>query len=157
MSTSPKAGPGHQRLRRFIGAWTGSETHHDGDPASVGHIRFQPDIDGLLLRQEYSQEVDGDIVFRGFGALAIDPANGDVLWWWFDANDMPPLAPARGRWDDDSLVFERETPEVSLRHRYAFSGDDRFRFSVEVKRPDEASFRAFLDADYHHERLGLHA
>ena len=157
MSLSPKAGPGHQRLRRFIGTWTGPERQHGDDAASIGHVRFQPDVEGLVMLQEYRQEQAGRIVFRGHGVLAIEPESGDVLWWWFDSNDMPPLAPARGQWDGDALVFERDTPQVSLRHRYQFDGDDHYLFSVEVKRPGEADFKPHLDADYRHERLGLHA
>ncbi|WP_158601739.1 DUF1579 family protein [Solilutibacter pythonis] len=158
MSLSPKAGPGHQRLRRFIGAWSGPERANAGDaPASTGHVRFQPDVEGLVLLQEYRQEVEGRIVFRGHGVMTIAPDSGDVLWWWFDSHDMPPLTPAHGRWEGETLIFEHETPQLALRHRYAFDGADRYRFSVEVRRPGETGFEPFLDADYRHERLGLHA
>lgn len=148
------------RLQRLIGDWSGNEwiEGRSGQSHAIGHMRYRSGVGGTVLLQDYEQEADdGRIVFRGHGVLVPDPDAADgVLWWWFDGNGMPPRSPASGRWAGDVLEFHRDEPQLRMRHRYAFDGADRCRFTAELRLPGAADFSPHLTADYRHERLGLH-
>jgi len=147
----PRPDPAHlARLHRFAGRWSGPE-HASPSPwgpggASIGHGAYHVALDGTALIQEYRQEKDGQVVFRGHGVFLIEPDSGDVLWWWFDSMGFPP-EPARGRWQGDTLHFEKTTPRGEARYRYEFA-HDRYRFVIENRFPGQSEFAEFIRADY---------
>lgn len=138
------------RLHRFAGRWAGTE-HASPSPwgpggPSIGRSAFHVALGGTALMQEYQQEKDGVVVFDGHGVFLIEPDSGDVLWWWFDTMGFPP-EPARGRWQGDTLHFEKTTPRGEARYRYEFA-EDRYAFVIENRFPGQSEFAEFIRADY---------
>lgn len=150
MKDLPQPGPAHERLLRFVGRWSGTEhmapTQWGPGGTATGRTLCRRALDGLALIQEYEQEKDGQIVFRGHGIMLIEPDTQDVLWWWFDSMGMPPI-PARGHWNDDVLVFENTTPMGDARYTYDFAGDG-YRFTIENRFPGQTDFVEFMHGDY---------
>ncbi len=147
----PRPDPAHLALlHRLAGDWTGPERAQPSPwgagGESLGHGRYRVGLDGSALLQDYEQVKDGRVVFRGHGVFLIEPDSQDVLWWWFDSMGFPP-APARGRWQGDTLYFEKVTPQGESRYRYEFGGD-RYRFVIENRFPGQADFAEFIRGDY---------
>ena len=147
----PQPGPAHERLLRFVGRWSGAETMAPSPwgpgGTAIGRTHCRRGLDGLALIQEYEQEKDGQVVFRGHGVLLVEPDTQDVLWWWFDSFGFPPGDPARGRWEGDVLLFDKASPMGESRYRYDFAGD-RYRFTIENRFPGQTEFAEFMHGDY---------
>ena len=146
----PKPGPQHELLARLVGDFEGDEELQPspwgpGGPAR-GRGSYRSVTDGMAFTQDYEEEKDGAIVFRGHGVFTVDPESGDVLWWWFDSMGFPP-EPARGRWDGDTLLFEKQTPRGDARYRYDFAGDG-YRFTIENRFPGQVEFSEFMHGNY---------
>ncbi|WP_242108392.1 DUF1579 family protein [Luteimonas aquatica] len=147
----PKPGPEQAKLMRFAGHWSGAEqvspSPFGPGGAATGRTRFREDLAGMALIQEYEQEKDGAVVFRGHGVFLVEPDSGDVLWWWFDDFGFPPDPPARGRWSGEVLEFSKSTPRGEARYRYELDGD-RYRFVIENRFPGQPDFAEFMRGDY---------
>lgn len=154
MMEMPKPGAEHARLARFAGNWSGEEKLADspwgpGGPA-LGRCQMHEAVDGMALVQDYVEEKGGQTVFRGHGVFTIDPATGDVLWWWFDSMGFPPDPPARGRWNGDRLSFEKKTPRGEGRYEFLFGGD-HYDFRIENRFPGQPDFVVFMQGHYRRE------
>ncbi len=147
----PKPGPEHARLAALIGSWEGEEQLQPSPwgpgGTATGRGVYRSVTDGMAIVQDYEEEKDGAIVFSGHGVFTIDPANGDVLWWWFDSMGFPPDGPARGRWDGDTLILNKSTPRGDGRYRYRLNGD-RYEFSIENRFADQEDFSLFMKGSY---------
>lgn len=147
----PKPGPEHALLARLIGDYEGDEELQpspwgDGGPAR-GRGSYRSITDGMAITQDYEEEKDGAIVFKGHGVFSIDPENGDVLWWWFDSMGFPPDAPARGRWEGDTLTLHKTTPRGDGRYVYRLHTNG-YEFSIENRFPGQDDFCLFMRGDY---------
>ncbi|HEY6986444.1 MAG TPA: DUF1579 family protein [Rhodanobacteraceae bacterium] len=151
----PKPGPGHARLARFAGKWSGDEQLGESPwgPGGTarGRCEVREAVDGMAFVQDYVEEKDGKVAFRGHGVFTIDPGNGDVLWWWFDSMGFPPDPPARGRWNGDQLLFEKNTPRGEARYEFRFA-DDHYDFRIENRFPGQKDFAEFMRGHYLRER-----
>lgn len=138
-------------LARFHGTWRGEETLAPSPWAeagtATGHVTFAPDLGDILLVQHYQQERRGQpgLSLRGF--FTVDPGQGDVLYYAFDPFGFPPLEPARGGWEDETLAVGKSTPRGEARHRFAWQGD-RYRYTIENRLPGQETFTPFLTATY---------
>lgn len=155
MMEMPKPGAEHARLMRFAGKWSGEEQLSEspwgpGGPAT-GRCEMRVAVDGMALVQDYVEEKDGHTVFRGHGVFSIDPASGEVLWWWFDSMGFPPDPPARGRWNGEQLLFEKKTPRGEARYEFRFGGDS-YDFQIENRFPPQPEFVVFMRGHYRRER-----
>src|ERR1700753_2425265 len=113
----PKPGPEHAKLLAFVGEWEGHEElapspWSPGGPA-IGRMSFRADLDGFAVIQEYIEQKESKIVFRGHGVFTVDPESKEILWYLFDSYGFPPHAPARGRFEGDVLTMTRVTPRGS--------------------------------------------
>lgn len=148
----PKPGPEHARLARMVGEWSGDEQLEPSPwgPGGTarGHGIYRMVTDGMALVQDYEEVKDGATAFRGHGIFAIDPQNGDVLWWWFDSMGFPPDGPARGRWHGDTLTLEKSSPRGDSRYVYRLINDDQYDFSIENRFPGQDDFCFFMRGSY---------
>lgn len=147
----PGPGPEHARLARLLGDWEGEE---DLQPSpwgpggkAIGRGTYRSVTDGMAITQDYEEEKDGVVVFRGHGVFTVDPESSDVLWWWFDSMGFPPEGPARGRWDGDTLVLLKSTSRGDGRYRYQML-DDGYEFSIENRFPGQDDFSLFMQGRY---------
>ncbi|TCO43395.1 uncharacterized protein DUF1579 [Dokdonella fugitiva] len=147
----PGPGPDHGRLARFVGAWSGEERLSPspwgpGGCAS-GRFEFRVGVDGMALLQDYEEEKDGRVAFRGHGVFIVDPLTQGIAWWWFDSLGFAPEPPARGRWDGDILRMEKHTPRGAARYTFAL-GDDAFVFRIENRFAGQDDYVEFMRGDY---------
>lgn len=138
-------------LTRFHGTWGGEEILAPSPWAqagtATGHVTFAPDLGGILLTQSYRQEWPGQPPFALRGFFTVDPGQGDVLYYAFDSFGFPPLEPARGGWEGDTLTVSKSTPRGEARHRLAWQGN-RYVFTIENRLPGQEAFTPFLTATY---------
>jgi hypothetical protein len=147
----PKPGPQHEKLARLAGQWQGNEQLHPspwgpGGPA-LGTSIYRIELNGFIVTQDYVEEKDGAIVFKGHGVLTIDPKDGAVLWYWFDTMGMPPAEPARGSWDGDTLTLSRSAAQGDARYTYTLQGD-QLDFKIENRFAGQPEFTTFMSATY---------
>jgi len=147
----PKVGPEHERLRAFAGEWEGAEQLFPSawGPGGVarGRMSFREDLSGFALIQDYVEEKDSRVTFRGHGVFTIDPVSKEVLWYWFDSMGFPPEAPARGTFEGDVLTLTRESPRGASRYVYRIT-KDQCEFSIANKLTGEPDFKPFMSGTY---------
>lgn len=147
----PKAGPEHAKLLAFVGEWEGHEELSPspwsaGGPA-FGRMSFRSDLDGFAVIQEYIEQVESKIVFRGHGVLTVDTQSKEILWYWFDSYGFPPESPARGRFEGDVLTLDRVTARGASRHTYKITPSS-CELSIENKFPNDSDFKLFMKGKY---------
>ena len=87
----------------LLGNWTGVEQLAAGGGARA-MITFKLDVADRAVLQDYRQVRDDGAELVGHGVFLVDPATGDLLWWFFDSTGIPPT-PLRGLWSDGQLVL----------------------------------------------------
>ena len=151
----PKPGPEHARLDAFVGEWEGEEQLQPSPwgpgGSAYGRVSYSAVSGGMTLTQDYTEEKDGAVVFGGHGVFLIEPESGDVLWWWFDSMGFPPDGPARGRWDDDTLVLNKSNDRGDGRYTYRLHVDG-YEFSIENRFPGQEDFNLFMRGSYSRKR-----
>jgi len=147
----PKTGPEHERLLAFVGDWQGDEelapSAWGPGGLAFGRMSFRSDLDGFAVIQEYIEQKESRITFRGHGVFTVDPQSKDILWYWFDSFGFPPDGPARGRFDGEVLTLTRVSPRAEARYTYLISPDS-CQFSIENKFPGDADFKRFMSGKY---------
>jgi hypothetical protein len=147
----PKTGPEHARLLAFVGEWEGDEqlAASPWGPAGVafGRMSFRADLDGFAVIQDYIEQKNSHITFRGHGVFMVDPQTKDILWYWFDSLGFPPEAPARGRFEGDVLTMNRVSARGAARYVYRINADS-CEFSIENKFPNDPDFSLFMKGTY---------
>jgi hypothetical protein len=147
----PKTGPAHARLLAFVGEWEGEETVAPSPwgpgGAAFGRMSFRADLDGFAIIQDYIEQKDSRITFRGHGVLTVDPETQEILWYWFDSIGFPPDAPARGHFEGDMLTLNRVSPRGASRYVYRITSN-ACEFSIENKLLGDAEFKVFMNGKY---------
>ncbi len=87
----------------LLGNWTGVEQLTTGGTARA-MITFKLDVADRAVLQDYRQVRDDGAELSGHGVFLVDPATGELLWWFFDSSGTPPT-PLRGVLSDNELVL----------------------------------------------------
>jgi hypothetical protein len=149
----PKPNQNHEKLQKLAGTWAGEETMNPSPfgpgGTAVGRYNHRIDIDGFYLLQDYVQEKNGKISYRGHGIFGYDSERKDFTWYWVDSFGMVPGAPSRGQWNGNTLVFEHE-PQGERRGRYTYEllGDTAFTFKIESSQDGGKSWQTFMTSHY---------
>jgi hypothetical protein len=108
------------------------------------------DIDGFFLIQEYVQEREGKVTYRGHGIFSWDTQQQNYTWYWVDSMGFVPPGPSRGEWKGDTLTLEH-VPLGDRRGRYThrFVGPDTYTFSIENSADGGKTWHPFMEATYH--------
>lgn len=113
-------------LARLEGHWTGTGTLHPNPWGSsgptTGSWTFRVDASGHHLLHDLTELRETGDTFTGHGVMCVDPAAGEIVWFWFDSYGHPPLQPARGTWEGDRLVLRKRTPRGLGRSSFALDG-----------------------------------
>jgi uncharacterized protein DUF1579 len=150
-SRMPQPTEHHRKLAALEGTWTGVEKLYPspwgpGGPAK-GRTSSRLSIEGFFLVQDYEEEQDGRVVFRGHGVMGYDPQEQSYLWYWFDSMGSAPPKPSRGKWEGDTLTFLSESPGQRSRYTYRFESADQYSFKIEGARGG-SDWMPFMEASY---------
>ena len=141
----------YERLGLFEGAWEGEESLAPSPWATAGTARgkisYRRGVEGIVVVQDYVQERGGRPVFTGHGVFTVDPSDGSALWYLFDSFGYPPLEPARGGWEGDTLRLTKRTPRGEARHTFRFE-DNLYHYRIENRYGKDQDFKVFLTATY---------
>jgi hypothetical protein len=104
----------------LLGNWTGVEQLAAGGKARA-MITFKLDVADRAVLQDYRQVRDDGAELVGHGVFLVDPATGDLLWWFFDSAGIPPT-PLRGLRSGGELALGPHGE-----HRFWIEGDQLHR------------------------------
>lgn len=148
----PRPGREQERLKSLAGKWTGEETMHpspwdpQGGPAT-STMDSSIDVDGFYLISRYAQSRGGQVCYRGHGVIGYNAQEKCYEMWWFDSTGMTSPAPARGKWEGDTLMFEQQSPMGFSRSTYTLKGDGRYAFGI-AHSQDGKQWTSFMDGSY---------
>lgn len=151
--TIPKVTEAHRRLERLVGAWSGEERLYPSpfDPlggAATGRVRNRLVLDGFAVVQDYEQERDGGINFRGHGVFRWDPEERSYTLHWFDSLGLPP-SEFRGGFEGDVLTLVNAGPQGVTRAVFEL-GQDSYTYRMQVS-PDGTNWFPFMEGTYSRE------
>jgi Protein of unknown function (DUF1579) len=150
-SGMPQPSENHRKLAALEGTWTGVEKLYPSPwgPGgnATGRTQSRLSIDGFFLVQDYEEEIDGRIVFRGHGVMGYDAKEQSYVWYWFDSMGQPPPKASRGKWEGDTLTFYSEAPGQRSRYTFRFESADRYSFKIEGSRGG-TDWMPFMEASY---------
>ena len=151
----PKPGEPHRRLAKIVGNWKGEEklAPSPWDPvggSAIGRVHNRAALDGFAVIQDYEQERNGAVNFRGHGVFTWDSAQNNYLLTWFDSMGTPPNE-FRGNFENDILSLTNKGPMGLSRCSFDFREPNGYRFTMEVSE-DGKQWITFVDARYRKEK-----
>lgn len=149
----PHVTDAHRKLDKLIGNWVGDEKISPSpfDPkggASIGRVQNRAALDGFAVVQDYEQERDGKISFRGHGVFCFDSRKNLYHMHWFDSMGMGPND-YRGHFDGDVLTMSYES-QIGMGHGRAIFDlrePGRYTFRLDVS-PDGKTWHNFMEGKY---------
>jgi hypothetical protein len=149
----PTPSEAHQKLQALLGAWIGTETISPSPwgpgGTAVGKNELRLDLDGFFVVQDYVQERDGTVSFRGHGLFGWDGEKKAYAWYWVDSMGFVPDGPAYGQWQGDTLALAKSTPRGQARYTFRFDSERSYRFTIENSFDGGATWLTFMEAVYH--------
>ncbi len=147
----PKPGDAHRRLEKLVGKWSGEErlAPSPWDPAggtAVGRMNNRLALDGFVVVQDYEQERNGTVGYRGHGVFSWDATESRYVLHWFDSIGAPPND-FRGGFEGDVLTLTGKHGPGQARVVFDVREPGRYRFRMEGTQ-DGASWMTFMEGDY---------
>jgi len=147
----PKPTTAHRQLEKLVGRWAGEERVHPSpfDPEggmAIARLENRLALDGFAVVQDYEQERDGKINFRGHGVLRWDATQQCCEMYWFDSMGMPPSI-FRGNFDGEILTLACKDQHGHSRATFDLSKKTQYAFRMEVS-PDGNQWFPFLEGSY---------
>ena len=141
----------HKMLEKLVGNWEGRETMSPapwdptGGPA-VGRVSNKVSLDGLAVVQEYEQERNGGISFRGHGVFHYDMNQKDYVMHWWDSMGMGSQV-FRGDFVDDVLAMVSASPMGHTKCTFDVKEPGRYAFVMEISQ-DGSNWMTAMTGDY---------
>ncbi|GGY76943.1 hypothetical protein GCM10011613_21820 [Cellvibrio zantedeschiae] len=149
--THPDSHPNAFKLSLFIGQWSGGGEvlPNPWGPAGAceGVWQFGFDKSGMNLLHDYRETRGDGFQFEAHGVFNIDPQTKEVIWFWFDSLGFPPLNPARGDWDTDTLILTKKTPRGIGRSTFIFK-HKYFEYTIEAQVNGEKNFSTIMRGEF---------
>jgi hypothetical protein len=147
----PKPAAEQRALEILVGTWLGQERLFPSsfDPIgglAIGHVHNRLALDGFAVIQDYEQERDGAVNFRGHGLFRWDTARHDYVLHWFDSMGGPPTD-YRGTLSARVLVLTAPQPQGFSRAIFDFSLAKRYHYRLEIS-PDGNQWMPFTEGEY---------
>lgn len=149
--TMPTPTEAHRRLERLVGRWFGEETMHpspwsrEGGEA-IGRVENRLALDGFAVVQDYAQERDGVVTYRGHGVFTWDPSGQQYVLYWFDSFGTP-VNDYRGDFDGNVLRLTFRMEQGYSRSVFDLDSPDRYTFRMEFS-GDGAAWQPFVEGVY---------
>jgi hypothetical protein len=139
-----------ERLSFLIGRLSGPEQVHATSWASAGVAQGRVDarleLDGRIVVQHQTQARPGVAGFTSLNVFMVDPTTQEILLYGFDSVGFPADPPARGRWHDEDLVFDRVTPRGASRTTYTPTRAG-YRWIKEFQAPGDEGWTAVVEGE----------
>jgi hypothetical protein len=152
--TMPKLTQGHRELERLVGTWHGEERLYPSPfapqgGAAVGRVRNRVVLDGFALVQEYEQEREGTVNFRGHGVFRWDPGEQVYTLHWFDSMGMSP-SEFRGTLEGDVLTLTSTGAQGMVRAVWDLPGGERYTYRRQIS-PEGVNWFPLMEGTYDRE------
>ena len=142
----------HRKLHLLAGEWEGEEklSLSPWGPGGVAFGRYSGRIamDGFYVAQDYTEEKEGRVVFRGHGVFGWDAQKAAYAWYWFDSMGQVPPQPSYGQWQGETLTFESSLPQGRGRYSFRFAGTDAYTFKLESSFDGGATYTTLMEGHY---------
>ncbi|MGH7149545.1 MAG: DUF1579 family protein [Planctomycetota bacterium] len=147
----PKPTEAHRKLERLVGNGVGEEKMHPSpfDPkggTATGRLSNRLALDGFAVVQDYEQERNGAIAFRGHGVFRYDAAEGAYSLHWYDSMGMAPNV-FRGSFEGEVPTLACRAPQKTYRAVFEFQGTGGYSFRMEVS-PDGKAWFPSMEGRY---------
>ena len=141
MMEMPKPTDAHRQLERLVGSWKGIERMFPSpwNPAggeAIGRIHNRLALDGFVVVQDYAQETDSVVTFRGHGVFSWNATESCYVLHWFDSMGMPPNE-YRGNISENVLTLSAKWPQGMHRVVFDLSQEGHYTFRMEVSESGE--------------------
>jgi hypothetical protein len=132
----PRPTEAHRRLERIVGRWQGEERMLPSpwDPeggSAIGRVRNDAALDGFAVVQDYEQERDGVVTFRGHGVFRWDASASEYALDWYDSLGFDPNH-FRGTFDGDVLALVSRGAQGLTRAIFDFGQPGRYSYTMDV-------------------------
>jgi len=147
----PKPTPAHEKLAKLIGRWSGPETMPAGPWApgggtALGRVENRAALDGFVVIQDYAQERDGEVIFRGHGVFGWNSGVGQYTLHWFDSMGMG-MNEYHGDFEGDVLSLTSDSPMGKSRAVFDLGAAGRYTFRMELAQ-DGRAWTTFMEGAY---------
>jgi hypothetical protein len=146
----PRPNDSNRKLERLVGTWSGEETMHPSPYAPggkyTGKVRNTRALDGFAVIQDYDQEKDGKVGFRGHGIFRFDQASGKYQMIWFDTFGVG-ASHMEGTFEGDVLTLQMKASQGHVRATWHLSKLDEYGYLMEVS-GDGSHWSPFIEATY---------
>jgi hypothetical protein len=141
----------HRRLETLVGSWRGEEQLQPSpwDPkggTAIGQARNVLALDGFAVVQDYAQERDGKVTFRGHGVFRWDQERQDYVLHWFDSMGQEPVV-FRGSFEGKVLTLESRQGQGMTRAVWDFRVEKQYSYRMDLSQDGERWF-PFMSGTY---------
>lgn len=147
----PKPTDAHRKLEKLVGRWNGEERIHPSpfDPkggTASARLDNRLALDGFAVVQDYEQERNGKVNFRGHCVFRWEASQQCYEMHWFDSTGMVPSV-FRGNFDGDVLTVTSKNPQGHSRAIFDFSKKGHYTFRMDVSQDGQQWF-PFMEGQY---------
>lgn len=147
----PQLTDAHRQLEQFVGRWAGEEKIYPSpfDPQGgtvLARVENRLALNGFAVVQDYEQEKNGQIVFRGHGVFRWEAMQQCYEMHWFDSMGFAPSV-FRGNWAGEVLTVTNQSPQGHSRATFDFGPKGRYKFLMEVSQDGKQWF-PFMEGQY---------
>ena len=150
----PKPTEAHKKLERLTGKWKGEEKMYPSpwDPnggMAVGRVNNRPALDGFTVVQDYEQERNGAVSFRGHGVFSYNAMQQCYVLHWWDTMGMPPNE-FKGTIEGNILTMTDKNSQGLNRAVFDLRQEGKYNFKMEVSQ-DGKQWHTFMEGNYNRE------
>ena len=147
----PKPQEAHAKLQRLVGEWSGEELMHPSpwDPkggTAIGRVHNRLALDGFAVVQDYEQERNGKVTYRGHGVFTWDQGEQCYYLHWFDSIGSP-LNVFKGAFVDTLLTLVSTGPQGQVKATFDFRKVGSYAYRMDMS-PDGSNWATFTEGVY---------
>src|SRR5207237_1045103 len=103
-------------------------------------------LDGFVVVQDYQQERNATVNFRGHGVFSWDAVGQCYVMHWWDSLGLPP-GEFRGTFQNNVLTLSNDDGPMQSRATFDLSKPGTYRFRMEVSQ-DGKEWYPFVEGEY---------
>lgn len=140
-----------RKIKRIAGTWVGEERIHPSpwDPKggiAIGRVQNRLALDSFAVVQDYEQERNGEVNFRGHGVFTWNQSERCYALYWFDSMGFPPNV-FKENFENDVLTLSTKDLKGHSRAIFDFSSDGSYKYRMDVSQ-DANQWYTFMEGTY---------